>query len=79
MGHLNTVVLIIASLSFLTTISGAVVYLPQTVNQAQPSFIADFLAGLTLVLGSMIIGRILQWILRLMKKAKLGIIGGGIK
>lgn len=64
----------------LLTLLMSVAYLPQTASVvATPSPLVDFLAGLSLVLGSMVLGRIIQWILKIMQKAKKGIVGGGIR
>lgn len=78
MNHISKALLILAMLGTLIPFSGAVAYLPQTLNATAPSPIVDFLSLLTLIIGPMIIGKILQYAIRMVGKTKKGIIGGGV-
>jgi len=78
MNHISKALLLLALMGALIPLSGAVVYLPQTLNATAPSPLVDFLSGLTLVIGTMIIGKVLQYAIRMVAKAKKGIIGGGV-
>jgi hypothetical protein len=79
MNYAYKALVILASLGLLIPLSGAVVYLPQTLGTTTPNPIADILSGFTLVVGSMVLGKILQWIIRMANKTKKGIVGSGVR
>jgi hypothetical protein len=70
------VLLVTLSLSLLIPLSGAVVYLPQSIGTTAPNPIVDTLTGSIAILGTMVFGKILQWVIRLGQKTKKGVVEG---